>query len=303
MLSCNTPKKLQQIGNRRKFQLVLRSVGGFQHQSYGACSIDLVGWFDYSGSTYYLSGHTKIASASLNADGSATITPSNAQGSVSYSSNATGKATVNSSGVVTYVAAGSATITVTAAGNTNYKSGSKTCAVTTVVDTVQTYGAISGAITITQKTDFPAKGVTLSTSNISTYFEYTSTCAQTLTWASGNTTAGTISYAWSGSNVTIASLGTNETSTTTERTISFTVTATGEGSKTKTATVTKGNQEANPVTAISLVLKNGSTNTSQVAYGSTVTTEVTATYKSTSTDIITPTTVTSSDTTIAQVLS
>ena len=55
-----------------------QSVGGFQHQSYGACSIDLVGWFDYSGSTYYLSGHTKIASASLNADGSATITPSNA---------------------------------------------------------------------------------------------------------------------------------------------------------------------------------------------------------------------------------
>lgn len=232
-----------------------------------------------------------------------TITPSNAQGSVSYSSNATGKATVNSSGVVTYVAAGSATITVTAAGNTNYKSGSKTCTVTTVVDTVQTYGNISGAITISQKTEFPAKGVTLSTSNISTYFEYTSTCAQTLTWASGNTTAGTISYAWSGSNVTIASLGTNETSTTTERTISFTVTATGEGSKTKTATVTKGNQEANPVTAISLVLKNGSTNTSQVAYGSTVTTEVTATYKSTSTGIITPTTVTSSDTTIAQVLS
>jgi hypothetical protein len=55
-----------------------QSVGGFQHQSYGACSIDLVGWFDYSGSTYYLSGRTKIASASLNQDGSATITPSNA---------------------------------------------------------------------------------------------------------------------------------------------------------------------------------------------------------------------------------
>ena len=227
-----------------------------------------------------------------------TITPSGAQGGVTYSSNATSKASVNSSGVVTYVSAGTGTvITVTAAGNDNYKSGSKTCTVNTVVDTVSTYGDITGNITISQKKQFPAGGVALSTSNISTYFDYSSTAAQTLTWVSGNTTSGSISHAWSGTSVTIPSLGTSETSTTTERTISFTVTATGEGSKTKSASVSKGNQEANPVTGISLALAQ-----TTIVYGNTTTTTVTATYKSGSTGTITPTSVSSSDTTVAEVL-
>jgi len=233
------------------------------------------------------------------------ITPSGAQGSVSYSSSATGKATVNSSGLVTYVAAGTATITVTAAGNDNYKSGSKTCAVTTVVDTVTSYGDITGTITITQKANFPAGGVTLTTSNISTYFNYTSTAAQTKTWASGNTTSGTITHTWSGTNVSIPSLGTSETSTVTSRNISFTVTASGEGSKTKSASVSTGNQEANPVTGItlSLVTAGDSTNTpkTSVAFGSSLNTRLVATYKSGSTGVVSPKTVTSSDTTVATV--
>jgi hypothetical protein len=209
-----------------------------------------------------------------------TITPSGAQGSVSYSSNATGKATVNSSGLVTYVAAGEATITVTAAGNDNYKSGSKTCVVTTVVDTVTTYGDITGTLTISQKKEFPAGGVTLTTSNISEYYNYTSTCAQTKTWASGNTTSGTISYAWSGTSKTVDSLGTTEKSTTTAISgLSFTITATGEGSKIKTATVSSGNQEANPVTAIELSI-GGTTGTKNITFGSSHTTAVKATFKS-----------------------
>ena len=226
-----------------------------------------------------------------------TITPSGAQGGVSYSSSDSGKASVNGSGVVTYVTAGTATITATAAGNTNYKPGSKTCVVNTVVDTVKTYGEIMGDITITQKKEFPASGVTLSTSNISTYFDYSSTAAQTLTWVSGNTTSGSISHAWSGKNVNIPSLGTEEKSTTTSRGIEFTVTASGEGSKTKSVSVSNGNQEANPVTGISLALAQ-----TTIVYGNTTTTTVTATYKSGATGPITPTSVSSSNSTVAEVL-
>ena len=234
------------------------------------------------------------------------INVSGAQGTVSYSSNATGKASVSNSGLVTYVAAGEATITVNAAGNSNYKSGSKTCVVTTVVDTVQTYGDITGTITITQKAQFPAGGiVSLSTSNISTYFNYTSTAAQTITWVSGNTTNGTISHAWSGTTTTIPSLGTSETSVVTPRTISFTVTATGEGSKTKSATVSSGNQETNPVTAITLTLvtagDSGYTPKTQVAFGSSLNTRLIGTFKSGSSGEVTPSSVSSSDTTVAEV--
>ena len=229
-----------------------------------------------------------------------TITPSGAQGDVSYSSSATGKATVDSTGKVTYVAAGTATITVTAAGNTNYKSGSKTCTVTTKVDTISSYGNVTGTIAITQKANFPAGGVTLTTSNISTYFSYTTPCTQTITWESGNTTQGKISYAWSGSNVAIPSLGTTETSSTTSRAINFTVTATGEGSKTASKSVTSGKQEANPVTSIVLKV-GGSTGSKTINFGDSATTEVTATYKSGSTGVITPTSITSSDTTVATV--
>ena len=229
-----------------------------------------------------------------------TITPSGAQGDVSYSSSDTGKATVNSSGKVTYVAAGTATITVTAAGNTNYKSGSKTCIVTTKVDTVSSYGNVTGTIVITQKANFPAAGVTLTTSNISTYFSYSTPCAQTITWESGNTTDGKISYAWSGNNVAIPSLGTTETSSTTSRTINFTVTATGEGSKTASKSVTSGKQEANPV--MSIVLKvGGSAGTKTINFGDSATTEVTAKYKSGATGVITPTSITSSNTDVATV--
>ena len=229
-----------------------------------------------------------------------TITPSGAQGDVSYSSSATGKATVDSTGKVTYVAAGTATITVTAAGNTNYKSGSKTCTVTTKVDTISSYGNVTGTIAITQKANFPAGGVTLTTSNISTYFSYTTPCTQTITWESGNTTQGKISYAWSGSNVAIPSLGTTETSSTTSIAINFTVTATGEGSKTASKSVTSGKQEANPVTSIVLKV-GGSTGSKTINFGDSATTEVTATYKSGSTGVITPTSITSSDTTVATV--
>ena len=228
------------------------------------------------------------------------ISTSGAQGAVSYKSSSDSYATVSSSGLVTYVAAGTRNITVTAAGNGNYKSGTATVYIQTIVDTVTTYGDLTGTIAITQDESFPASGVSLSTSNISTYFTHTTPCTQDITWASGRHTSGKISYAWSGDNVAIPSLGTTETSSTTSRAINFTVTATGEGSKTASKSVTSGKQEANPV--MSIVLKvGGSAGTKTINFGDSATTEVTAKYKSGSTGVITPTSITSSNTDVATV--
>ena len=59
-------------------------------------------------------------------------------------------------------------------------------------NTVVNYGNVSQP-TITQHTCFPASGVeTLSNSNLSNYFSISGS-SQTLTWASGSTSSGTIS--------------------------------------------------------------------------------------------------------------
>lgn len=177
------------------------------------------------------------------------LSVSGAQGSVTYSSSATGKATVDSSGLVTAVSEGTATITATAAGNENYNSGTATCTVTIVTDTISSYGSVTGAISISQIKDFPASGVTLTTSNISEYFSHTKPCAQTITWESGYTNSGSISYSWSVSSGTVASKGTTISNTSTVE-ISATVKATGEGNKTASKSVTSGTQAGNYVTAI-----------------------------------------------------
>lgn len=73
-------------------------------------------------------------SGSMAYSSTATFTVSNAQGAVTVSSSDTNVATVAISGttvtITSKAAYGTATITVTAAGNTNYKSGSKTYALT-----------------------------------------------------------------------------------------------------------------------------------------------------------------------------
>ena len=179
------------------------------------------------------------------------LSVSGAQGSVSYSSSDTGKATVNSSGLVTAKAAGTVNITATADGNTYYKSGTASCTVTIVTDTIYSYGNVTGTISISQIKDFPAGGVTLTTSNISTYFSYTKPCVQTNTWTSGYKSNGNISYSWSVSSGTVASKGTTISNAATV-TINATVTATGEGNNNYAPpiTVTSGTQAGNYVTAI-----------------------------------------------------
>ena len=227
------------------------------------------------------------------------LSVSNAQGSVTYSSSATGNATVDSSGKVTAVAAGTATITATAAGNENYKSGTASSTVKIVTDTIYSYGNVTGTISISQIKDFPAGGVTLTTSNISTYFSYTKPCVQTNTWRSGYESSGSVSYSWSVSSGTVASKGTTISNASTV-TINATVTATGEGSKTTSESITSGKQEANSVTSI-LLKVGGSTGSKTINFGDSATTEVTATYKSGASGTITPTSITSSNTSVATV--
>ena len=226
------------------------------------------------------------------------ISTSGAQGTVSYLPNTTSYVTISDSGLVTYKAAGDTNITVTAAGNANYESGSKTVYVASVVDTIKTYGNVTGTITINQTNDFPAGGVTLTTANIEDYFEYSANCTQTLTWNSGNTTQGTISYAWSGNNAVISSLGTNAKAKTSLSIGTFTVTATGQGSKTKTQSVTSGYQEANAVVSINLTLGSNS-----IIFGNSTTATVTGTYTSGASGTITPTSLTAEDDTIVEITS
>ena len=227
------------------------------------------------------------------------LSVSDAQGSVTYSSSATGKATVDSSGLVTAVSEGTATITATADGNENYKSGTASSTVKIVTDAIYSYGNVTGTISISQIKDFPAGGVTLTTSNISTYFSYTKPCAQTITWKSGYESSGSVSYSWSVSSGTVASKGTTISNASTV-TINATVTATGEGSKTTSESITSGKQEANSVTSI-LLKVGGSSVSKTINFGDSATTEVTATYKSGSTGVITPTSITSSNTDVATV--
>ena len=227
------------------------------------------------------------------------LSVSDAQGSVTYSSSATGKATVDSSGLVTAVSEGTATITATADGNENYKSGTASSTVKIVTDAIYSYGNVTGTISISQIKDFPAGGVTLTTSNISTYFSYTKPCAQTITWKSGYESSGSVSYSWSVSSGTVASKGTTISNASTV-TINATVTATGEGSKTTSESITSGKQEAKSVTSI-LLKVGGSSVSKTINFGDSATTEVTATYKSGSTGVITPTSITSSNTDVATV--
>ena len=110
---------------------------------------------------------------------------------------------------------------------------------------ISTYGAV-GTPTIKQEKEFPCGGVTLTTSNISTYFSHSSVTQSVTLCSGGTTTIAVKEYTWSGSNVSIPSLGKTTTSGVTERTIKFTITAKGGGSKSATATVSNGNQAANP---------------------------------------------------------
>ena len=144
--------------------------------------------------------------------------------------------------------AGAYTVTVTATAATNadyYDSASttKTATITVVATSISSYGAVSTP-SISQKTDFPAGGVTITSANAGTYFTV-GTSSQTITYNNGATRNGSISYAWSGS-AKIDDLKDTPQNDRTSITIStLTYTATGEGSKSASSSVSSGYQQAN----------------------------------------------------------
>ena len=224
-----------------------------------------------SATIYVHSSHTYNNTTQLSVSG--------AKGSVTYSSSDTGKATVNSSGLVTAKAAGTVTITAADTGNENYKSGTASCTVKVVTDTytdswnnpsisVYSYANISAVggtstptVTVTQSgTRNWTSGYSESLSNSTFNYGYSMTTGNGF---SINTTNG---------KITADSRGTTTGSERSSNTATVTVTGSGSKSNTKTA-VCKQNENA--LTGISLSLGSSSIN-----YNLTTTATVTATYTS-----------------------
>ncbi len=162
---------------------------------------------------------------------------------------------------------------VTATGESNK---SQTKNVTTILqqkNEIVSYGEVS-APGVTQTTNFPANGVTLTTSNIGNYFTRSTDSSQTINLQLGSTT-GDVTYSWEITNGTVASLGTTATTGVTSKAIDITYTATGEGDESAGTRITSGGQEINALTSISFV-----TDTKTIAYQDSTTGVVTAYYTS-----------------------
>ena len=196
-----------------------------------------------SATIYVHSSHTYNNTTQLSVSG--------AKGSVTYSSSDTGKATVNSSGLVTSKSAGTVTITATDAGNTNYKSSTASCTVKVVTDTyTDTWN--NPSISKYSYSNIGAGGGT-STPTV------TVTQSGTRTWASGYSSQSlsnsTFNYSYSmttgngfsinttNGNITADSRGTTTGSERSSNTATVTVTGSGSKSNTKTA-VCKQNANA-----------------------------------------------------------
>jgi uncharacterized protein YjdB len=148
---------------------------------------------------------------------SAAVTPSNAPiNGISWSSDASGVATVDASGVVTGVSAGSATITATTVSGSF--SATKTVTVIPVI-------AVTGLEDITGGSATLQQGATM---QLATAFIPSDANNSSITWSSSNTSRATVS---SSGLVTAANMG--------EVTITA-ATTTGGYSKTYTLTVTAG---------------------------------------------------------------
>ena len=224
------------------------------------------------------------------------LSVSGAQGSVTYSSSATGKATVDSSGLVTAVSVGTATITATAAGNDNYNSGTATCTVTIVTDTYTdswnkpsiseySYSNIgAGGGTSTPTVNASQSGSRNWTSGYSE-----SLSNSTFTYGYSMTTGNGFSINTTNGNITAESRGTTAGSERSSNTATVTVTGSGSKSNTKTA-VCKQNENA--LTGISISLGSNPIN-----YNTTTTATVTATYTSGSSKDVTSSLSTSSSAT------
>ena len=181
-----------------------------------------------------------------------TVSVTGATGTVSYASLNTSVATVNSSGVVTYVDPGTATIRVSATGNENIDSKYVDCQVNCVKDT---YTDSWNEPSITKYSYSPntiGAGGGTSTPTV------TATQSGTRTWSSGATeplsnSSFTYSYSISGTGFSINSSTGVVTAVDRKdiegvaRSATATVTVTGSGNKTKPETASIS-QEANTLT-------------------------------------------------------
>ncbi len=159
------------------------------------------------------------------------VAPSNATNkSVTWSSSNTNVATVNSSGVVAAVAAGTATITVT----TNSGNKTATCAVTVVSGTiVPTSVSINGC---------PGSNMTIgNTATLTRAIQPTNATNQNVTWSSSNTSVATVNA-------------------------SGIVTAVAAGSATITVTTNSGNKTATCAVTVN-ASTGGCTNPNKVSNG------------------------------------
>lgn len=125
-----------------------------------------------------------------------------------------------------------ATVTVTV--TLNGKSASKTFDVYQQANAITAYSDLTGTLSLSVG-DIAASGGTKKTTDVTP----TKSLSQTVTYTSGATRAGSISYgAVTGADVSANSLTSTEKARTAIKSNAFSITATGEGSKTKTAYVT-----------------------------------------------------------------
>lgn len=103
----------------------------------GTATVTVSGQGTYNGTlskTYTINKATQNVTGSVSQTslkvGDTAVVSANAEGAITYSSDKTSVATVNSSGLITAVGEGTATITASAAATTNYKANTKTFSIT-----------------------------------------------------------------------------------------------------------------------------------------------------------------------------
>lgn len=99
----------------------------------GTATVTVIGIGNYTGTltkTFIINKAQQTVNATISSNaidiGNTSEITASGQGTISYTSSNTNVATVNNSGIVTGISAGTATITVTATGNNNYNEASKT---------------------------------------------------------------------------------------------------------------------------------------------------------------------------------
>lgn len=126
----------------------------------GTATVTVIGIGNYTGTltkTFIINKAQQTVNATISSNtidiGNTSTIIASGQGTISYTSSNTDIATVNNSGIVTGISAGTATITVTATGNNNYNEASKTF--TVLVKSAHVLGDVNsdGIVSIADATE------------------------------------------------------------------------------------------------------------------------------------------------------